>query len=57
MHENAGNLGFRIPYFRMLVEDLGVSVLAMAYRGYTYSDGSPDEEGLKKDGEAVTKFL
>lgn len=58
MHENAGNIGVRIPYFQMVIENLGVNVLSMAYRGYSYSDKeAPTEEGLKKDADAIIEFL
>ena len=54
MHENAGNIGLRIPYFKKLIANLGVHVLAMAYRGYSYSDNvTPNEKGLKKDADAI----
>ena len=58
MHENAGNIGLRIPYYSMVVRNMGVNILTMAYRGYSYSDDvPPDEKGLKLDADAVMKFL
>lgn len=58
MHENAGNLGYRIPYFKHVINSLGVNILAMAYRGYSYSDQvTPTEAGLKLDAEAILSFL
>jgi hypothetical protein len=58
MHENAGNIGLRIPYYGMVARNMGVNILTMAYRGYSYSDEvSPDEEGLKRDADAIIKFL
>jgi len=58
MHENAGNLGMRIPYYKYMVENLGVNIMSVAYRGYSYSDPeTPDEAGLKKDADAVIDFL
>jgi len=58
LHENAGNIGLRIPYFKYLVENLGVNILTMAYRGYSYSDQAvPDEAGLKLDADAILAFL
>ena len=57
-HENAGNIGVRIPFFELLIDNLGVNVLSMAYRGYSYSDPvKPTEEGLKKDADALVSFL
>lgn len=38
MHENAGNIGLRLPYFKMVIDNLEVNILSMAYRGYSYSD-------------------
>ena len=32
------------------------NVLAVAYRGYSDSEGIPSEEGIKMDGEAILKF-
>ena len=58
MHENAGNLGHRIPYYNFVIESLGVNILSMAYRGYSNSDDvAPNEEGIKKDADALVKFL
>ena len=57
MHENAGNLGMRLDYFKFLIKTFNVNVLAMAYRGFSESDGSPDEAGLKLDAEAILSFL
>lgn len=58
MHENAGNLGLRLPYFKHLIDNLEVNILAMAYRGFSYSDDvPPNEAGLKLDGEAILKYL
>jgi len=58
MHENAGNIGMRIPQYKFLVKNLQVNILSMAYRGYSYSDQvDPTEEGLKKDADAIIDFL
>jgi len=35
----------------------GCDILAVAYRGYSESSGSPSEEGLKLDATAVMKFV
>ena len=54
MHENAGNIGLRVPYYGMVSKNMGVNILTMAYRGYSYSDDvAPDEVGLKKDADAI----
>ena len=58
MHENAGNLGLRLPFYKMMAHQLEVNILTMAYRGYSYSDQvKVDEAGLKKDGAAIVAFL
>lgn len=58
MQENAGNLGLRLPYFKHMVDNLEVNILAMAYRGYSYSDPvAPTEIGLMLDGEAILRYL
>lgn len=38
MHENAGNLGHRVPFYKYIIDALNVNILSMAYRGYSYSD-------------------
>eukprot|EP00347_Sterkiella_histriomuscorum_P019586 403341064 len=57
LHENAGNLGLRLSYFQMQYKELGVNILAFAYRGYTYSEGYPNEQGLQKDAHAIVDFI
>ena len=55
-HENAGNIGTRIPNIEILVKQLNTNVLILAYRGYGDSEGSPSEEGLKLDAEATLEY-
>ena len=50
LHENAGNIGTRMPFYHSLVSRLGVNILVMAYRGYSNSNGTASEAGLKTDG-------
>lgn len=57
MHENAGNIGLRMDFFESLYEKLEVNIVAFGYRGYSYSEGSPSEEGLKKDADAIVNYL
>ena len=58
MHENAGNIGLRLPFYKYLINNLNVNILSMAYRGYSYSDPAKvNESGLKLDGEAINQFL
>ena len=56
LHGNAGNLSDR----RDLVRDLralGVNVLAIDFRGYGRSEGSPGEAGLDADARAAYDWL
>ena len=56
-HGNGGNLAHRAPFYRLLTERLGVTVLAFDYRGYGKSEGKPSEEGLLADARAARRFL
>jgi uncharacterized protein len=51
-HGNGGALVDRIPRFRMLTAR-GYGLLAVSYRGYGGSTGSPTQSGLMQDGEAA----
>jgi fermentation-respiration switch protein FrsA (DUF1100 family) len=51
-HGNAGGLDLRVERFRAMAK-AGIGVLAIEYRGYAGSTGSPSERGLKLDGEAT----
>jgi fermentation-respiration switch protein FrsA (DUF1100 family) len=57
LHENAGNLGIRMEFFQLLYRQMGVNILAVAYRGYTKSSGSPSEEGMKLDAQAIYEYI
>jgi fermentation-respiration switch protein FrsA (DUF1100 family) len=50
-HGNGGGLASRNPRFQKLTET-GDGLLAVEYRGYGRSTGTPSEEGLLRDGEA-----
>lgn len=56
MHGNAGTLGDRAERFR-LFRDEGFGVLALSWRGYGGSTGSPTEKGLVEDGRSAMKLL
>lgn len=56
MHENAGNIGLRMDWFELIYKNLNVNVVAVAYRGYSSSSGTPSEEGIKLDVEAVVAY-
>ena len=55
-HGNAGNIYHRIPDLIQL-QRFGVSVVGVSYRGYGKSEGSPSEEGIYQDGNAVFKYV
>jgi uncharacterized protein len=52
---NGGALDLRASRFRALIAD-GTGLLALSYRGYGGSSGSPSETGLIRDAEAVYEF-
>jgi len=54
-HGNGGALRHRVPRFAPLVED-GTGLLALSYRGYGGSQGSPNEAGLIDDARAAYDF-
>jgi fermentation-respiration switch protein FrsA (DUF1100 family) len=54
-HGNGGALSWRADRFRALIAD-GTGLLALSYRGYGGSSGSPSEAGLIRDGEAAYEF-
>jgi len=58
-HGNAGNIGFRLPNAVQILQRLEVNILMVEYRGYGRSDSSvsPNESGLKLDGEAALRFI
>ena len=54
-HGNAANIANRAPTYRFL-HGLPANVLAVDYRGYGRSEGSPDEVGLYRDAEAAYDY-
>jgi hypothetical protein len=54
-HGNGGALHFRVARFRRLIAD-GVGLVALEYRGYGGSAGSPSEQGLIADAQAAYRF-
>ena len=55
-HGNGGNISHRLEKIKMF-NDLNLNVLIFDYRGYGMSKGSPSEEGLSLDAEAVYHYL
>jgi fermentation-respiration switch protein FrsA (DUF1100 family) len=54
-HGNGGSLSWRADRFRRLIAD-GTGLVALSYRGYGGSTGSPSEAGLLQDAEATYAF-
>lgn len=52
---NGGGLSLRVPRFAALVND-GIGLIALNYRGYGGSSGSPSEDGLIADARAAYDF-
>lgn len=52
-HGNAGNIGDRSDFLRLLHDELGAGVFLLSYRGYGMSEGTPSEEGTYLDAEAA----
>jgi hypothetical protein len=52
---NGGALVHRADRFRAFTAD-GIGLIALSYRGYGGSTGSPSETGLIADGEAAYRF-
>lgn len=54
-HGNGASLRYRVDRFRALTAD-GTGLIALSYRGYGGSTGSPTEEGLIADARAAYAF-
>jgi fermentation-respiration switch protein FrsA (DUF1100 family) len=54
-HGNGGSLSYRVDRFRALTAD-GTGLVALSYRGYGGSTGSPSEEGILADARAAYAF-
>jgi fermentation-respiration switch protein FrsA (DUF1100 family) len=55
-HGNAANIAWRADVYRFL-RDLPANVLALEYRGYGKSEGTPSEAGIYRDAEAAYTYL
>jgi fermentation-respiration switch protein FrsA (DUF1100 family) len=56
LHGNAGTLADRAERFSLFREE-GFGVLAISWRGFGGSGGSPSEDGLLEDGRTALKHL
>lgn len=57
LHGNAGNVSYFSPWLRMMQEEWQADVLAIDYRGYGKSDGSPTAAGVVEDAQAARAEL
>lgn len=55
-HGNAGNITDRAEVYKFLAE-LPANVLAVEYRGYGRSEGSPSENGVYLDAQGAYEYL
>lgn len=55
-HGNAGTLNRRANKFKDFV-NAGFGILAISYRGYGNSEGSPTEEGIYNDARSAINYL
>jgi abhydrolase domain-containing protein 12 len=58
-HGNAGSraVSFRVSTYMSYTTRLGANVLALDYRGYADSEGTPSEEGLRQDARAAWQWV
>ena len=54
-HGNGGSLRLRVDRFRRIAAD-GVGLVALSYRGYGGSSGTPTEQGLIEDARAAYAY-
>ena len=55
-HGNAGNIADRASVYEFL-RDMPANVLALEYRGYGRSEGTPSERGVYRDADAAYLYL
>jgi len=54
-HGNGGNICSRLPDL-IRINNFGINVLGVSYRGYGKSQGEPSEEGIYTDGKAALTY-
>jgi len=57
LHGNAGNVTLFAETLRVLNQRHKLAVLALDYRGFGKSEGTPSEQGLYQDARAARKWL
>jgi pimeloyl-ACP methyl ester carboxylesterase len=55
-HGNAENIGYGLDEMQVLAK-IGVNIMAVDYRGYGRSEGTPDEPGVYEDADAAYDYL
>ena len=56
LHGNGGNVSHRLEKLQIM-NQLGVSVFIIDYRGYGMSEGKPSEQGTYRDADAAWQYL
>jgi len=56
-HGNAGNIGLRLPNAKHMYHYLNANIFMAEYRGFGDSEGSPTEVGIRRDSEAVLRYV
>ncbi|EPQ28095.1 uncharacterized protein PFL1_04422 [Pseudozyma flocculosa PF-1] len=57
LHANAGNMGHRLPLAAVLYKRFGCNIVMLSYRGYGYSSGSPNENGIRIDAQTSLDWI
>ncbi|CAL8106461.1 unnamed protein product [Calicophoron daubneyi] len=57
LHGNAGNMGHRLPFCRLIADKIRCNLLIIDYRGFGKSTGRPTEDGLYEDAKAALDYL
>lgn len=57
LHGNAGNITLLADTLRVLNRRHNLAVLALDYRGYGRSEGTPSEQGIYQDARAARRWL
>ena len=56
-HGRSGNIGHRVPFLAAINKYCGTNIFIVGYRGYSYSEGTPNEKGLQIDSLAAIDYV
>ena len=56
-HNNAGNIGNYLQFVEMAYFELEFNIVIVGYRGYGKSEGTPGEDGIEMDADAIWEFV